>query len=214
MTRSDNPVPRRRRKEARPSEIVEAGLIQFAAHGYAGTTMTQVAERAGLSKGLVYHYFAGKEALFRAVFRSRFVDALALAEPLPIPERGPVAPILRLALREAYLGLAKSDALALIRILLVEGGRFPDLVRDCRDDLLAAVAGPLRALIDRGIAQGELAEGPYRDLPLVLFAPGAVIALAMSAMPAPKAGDGGTDRTFDAVLDVMMQGLLARPGLG
>ena len=52
--------PRRRRKEARPSELTAAALALFVEKGYAATRLDDVAARAGVSKGTLYVYFADK----------------------------------------------------------------------------------------------------------------------------------------------------------
>ena len=64
---------RKRRKEQRPEEILNAALEEFIAKGYAGTRLDDVARRAGISKGLVYVYFDTKEDLFEAVIRTFLV---------------------------------------------------------------------------------------------------------------------------------------------
>ena len=47
--------------------IVDAAIELFAAHGYDGTSIEAVLERAGVSRGSLYHHFSGKETLFEAV---------------------------------------------------------------------------------------------------------------------------------------------------
>lgn len=56
-------------KEQRQAELLEAAIEVFARRGYQATTMDDIAERAGVSKGMLYIYFKNKEALFGAVFR-------------------------------------------------------------------------------------------------------------------------------------------------
>ena len=46
----------RRRKEARPDEILAAALASFAERGFAATRLEDVAARAGVSKGTLYLY--------------------------------------------------------------------------------------------------------------------------------------------------------------
>ena len=58
---------RRRRKAERPHEILEAAFVQFSRNGYATTTLEQIAERAGVTKGTIYVYFDSKEHLFISV---------------------------------------------------------------------------------------------------------------------------------------------------
>jgi AcrR family transcriptional regulator len=45
--------------------ISEAALEEFAAYGYHGATMRRIAASAGLSSGLLYHYFPSKEKVFK-----------------------------------------------------------------------------------------------------------------------------------------------------
>ncbi len=56
-------------KEQRQAELLESAVAVFAERGYQATTMDEIAERAGVSKGMLYIYFKNKEALFGAVFR-------------------------------------------------------------------------------------------------------------------------------------------------
>ena len=56
-------------KEKRQAELLETAIQVFAERGYQATTMDEIADRAGVSKGMLYIYFKNKEALFGAVFR-------------------------------------------------------------------------------------------------------------------------------------------------
>src|SRR5215212_1634048 len=47
--------------------LLEAALQQFAANGYHGTSMRQIAEAANLAVGGIYNHFAGKEEILKAV---------------------------------------------------------------------------------------------------------------------------------------------------
>lgn len=52
--------------------IMDAALSAYIDYGFNGVDMDQVAELAGLSKGLVYYYYKTKKELFRALFESMF----------------------------------------------------------------------------------------------------------------------------------------------
>lgn len=56
------------RKDAASRALVEAGLALFAARGYADVGVAEIARRAGLTSGALYHHFASKAGLFRAVY--------------------------------------------------------------------------------------------------------------------------------------------------
>src|SRR5438046_9592661 len=77
------PKPRwKRRKDARPGEIVAAALEVFGERGFAATKLADVARHAGVTKGTVYLYFESKEALFKAVVRDTIVPVIARADAL------------------------------------------------------------------------------------------------------------------------------------
>ena len=48
--------------------IMDAALMLFAADGYSNTPVSKIAKKAGVSTGLMYNYFTGKEALLEAIF--------------------------------------------------------------------------------------------------------------------------------------------------
>ena len=58
----------------RREAIIAAAAQAFDAHGYAATTIEQVAANAGISKGNIYNYFHSKEELFEQVFVSVVAD--------------------------------------------------------------------------------------------------------------------------------------------
>ncbi len=55
-------------RDAKRLRLVEAAVARFADAGYDATSMSEVAEAAGVSKGSLYDYFHDKEDLFYAVF--------------------------------------------------------------------------------------------------------------------------------------------------
>ena len=65
----DNCLFRRRRKDARPAELLEAALTLFVEKGFAATRSEEVAKAAGVSKGTLYLYFPSKEELLKAVIQ-------------------------------------------------------------------------------------------------------------------------------------------------
>lgn len=69
--------------DARRREILEAAVRCFAERGFHGTTMQDVADEAGLSKGSLYRYFEGKDDIVEALARER-----SAPEPEALAERG------------------------------------------------------------------------------------------------------------------------------
>jgi betaine-aldehyde dehydrogenase len=63
-------VARDELEEARRSQLIEVTVDSLADVGYVGTTLAQIARRAGVSPGLVAHYFGDKDGLLEAAFRT------------------------------------------------------------------------------------------------------------------------------------------------
>ena len=73
---SSAPPLRKRRKEARPSELLAAALELFVEKGFAATRLEDVASRAGVAKGTLYLYYENKEALFKAVIQEGVIPVI------------------------------------------------------------------------------------------------------------------------------------------
>ncbi len=162
---------RKRRKEQRPEEILNAALEEFIAKGYAGTRLDDVARRAGISKGLVYVYFNTKEDLFKAVIRTFLVPHVEML-------RGEIEGSQlssEALLRGPVLGLMKkivnSRVHELVRLLIAEGQRHPDLTAFYYEEVVSRGMSVIRTIIDRGIARGEFRETPLREFPQLVIAP-------------------------------------------
>jgi len=161
----------RRRKEDRPQEITAAAFAAFAEKGYAATRVEEVAQRAGVSKGLLYLYFKTKEELFKAVVRSVViprVDALENelnASQLTAEEfiRGPVLEFMK--------RLPGSPVSVVIRLMIAEAPRHPDLVEFYWENVASRGMGALQQLLVRGVESGEFRRTAVNDLPQLLLAP-------------------------------------------
>ncbi len=67
-------------KDARRTDILRAATRVFAKKGFSDTKISDVAKEAGLSHGLVYHYFENKDAVFRAILEDKLERSRNLME--------------------------------------------------------------------------------------------------------------------------------------
>jgi AcrR family transcriptional regulator len=172
-TLAQKPRARRSRKQhdSRPQEIVDAAFQEFAAKGFAGTRLEDVATRAGVSKGLPYLYFKTKEELFKAVVKSIVTPAFDAirteVETTPLSTeaflKGPFLTFLQ--------NIVGSRRATIARLLIAEGPKHPELTAFYYEHLLSRGLATLRALIDRGVERGEFRATPLRDFPQLLIAP-------------------------------------------
>src|SRR5262245_53555138 len=65
---SRSPSARQRGRQMRHERILDSAAQLFAAHGFAKTSVDEIAAAAGVSKGLVYDHYDSKEELLAAVF--------------------------------------------------------------------------------------------------------------------------------------------------
>ncbi|MFN3388929.1 MAG: TetR/AcrR family transcriptional regulator [Allosphingosinicella sp.] len=172
------PAPRRRRKEARPSEIVEAARATFVEHGFAATRVEEIARRAGVSKGTVYLYFPTKEALFEAVVRENVLPVLDRAATMLAADTETPAPVqLRFLLETMYRELVGTERKRLLHLIVAEGPRFPWLSEFYHREFVSRGMALLRTVIERGAARGELAPNGLDRFPKIIVAPAILAAL-------------------------------------
>lgn len=160
-----------RRKEDRPAEITEAAMEAFAVDGFAATRVDDVARRAGVSKGLLYLYFKTKEELFKAVIKSFIAPKVdALLDSVDTSEAS-AEEFLRGPFLEFAKELPKSRARVLVRLLIAEGPKHPDLVAYYWENVVAHGIAALGKIIDRGVASGEFRRTAASEFPQLVISP-------------------------------------------
>lgn len=156
MTKDIN--KRRRRKDARPSEIIAAAFGEFEDKGFGGTTLGSIAARAGISRTTIYLYFDTKEAIFEAAMRGSVEQTIDAAAMVVQQAHGDFRTVFSRVVDMIYARLVTGDASVLLRVLVAEGHEMQSLVALYRHEILSKGESTIRALIERGIAAGELAE--------------------------------------------------------
>lgn len=111
---------------AKRLQIIEGAARIFAAHGYEGASMSQIAREAGVSKGTLYNYFDSKAALFTAFVRRSACEKLPLLFETIGEKRTPEETLIGIA--SAMIRLTTSPlSLMLNRIVVSEAATFPVL---------------------------------------------------------------------------------------
>jgi AcrR family transcriptional regulator len=164
--------PRRReRKDNRPQEIVDAAFEEFAAKGFAGTRLEDVAARAKVSKGLPYLYFKTKEELFKAVVRSVITSHFEVMRGQIETTTLSVEDFLKGPFLAFMQELVGSKRAFIARLLIAEGHKHPELTKFYYDNVVSRGTEAMTLMIDRGIERDEFRPTALRDFPQLLFAP-------------------------------------------
>jgi AcrR family transcriptional regulator len=137
--------------EATRRAVLDAARVAFGAKGYAQASVDEIAAAAGVTKGAVYHHFAGKEALFRAVHAEVEADAMRRTAAADDPAAAPLERIARQV--NGYLDAALDEEIR--RITLVDGPALLGLDPDVPGQQAQHEA--LRAFLAEAIAAGEIA---------------------------------------------------------
>jgi AcrR family transcriptional regulator len=99
MPRNAKKSARRRARQERSRETVrivfEAAAQVLRTRGYAGATTNHIAERAGVSVGTLYQYFADKDELFDALTKSYFAEVVDAVQAQPLDTTLPLQVNLR-----------------------------------------------------------------------------------------------------------------------
>ncbi len=138
--------------------ILDAAEGEFAAHGFAGARLREIAVSAGIQPALIHHYFADKQGLYEAVIR-RAVDQMSTASWRVLETaKGPDAIVSGFIDVMVDFSVAHQKLLAIMRSEVLAGaGMLVEIVREKTQALLEAVvditknlqlAGELRDDID------------------------------------------------------------------
>ncbi len=144
-----------RRKDARPGELLDAALELFVEKGYAATRLDDVAARAGVSKGTLYLYYAGKEELFKAVVRQNIVPLLEAFERDAAGSTAGSAALLGEFFRRWWSSFGATPLAGIAKLVVGEAGNFPELARFFQQEVVLRNAMLLRSIIERGVRQRE-----------------------------------------------------------
>jgi len=151
----DAPGKRAAQGRATRGQLIEVATRLFAEHGYEGTSIEAVLSATGVSRGALYHHFAGKEALFEAVVSA--VSAQVMVELTQVISgcADPVDALRTAAL--AWISLAADPVIQ--RVVLVDAPSVLGWDRwRAMDDgrTLGALRALLQAVSDTGRLPAEL----------------------------------------------------------
>lgn len=208
---NEPPVARwRRRKDARPAEIVEAALACFGERGFAATRLDEIAARAGVTKGTLYLYFEGKEDLFKAVVRETLIPNLERFEALAAATRSPVAMLQQLILMWPSV-IAERPIGAIPKLVIAEAGNFPDLARFYLDEVVSRGLRLVTGILRRGVETGEMRADLDIDHAAFCVIGPLLLAMLWKHSLEPHDPRGPMDRQALARVhaDLLLRGLLA-----
>ncbi len=178
---SPKPASNRAERAAeRRGAIIEAAMDEFIARGFAATRLDDVAKRAGVAKGTIYLHFKDKESMFEELIRTAIVPMVDRLWGTP-PQPGA-------SVRDMVEGFAKTfiEEVAttrrgdLVRLIVAEGPRFPEVADFYYREVVSRGLAGMRALIELGIARGEIKQKNLARFPQIMVAPALIAVIWQS----------------------------------
>jgi AcrR family transcriptional regulator len=205
-------LPIRRRKHARPQEILDAALSLFIDKGFAAARADDIAARAGVSKATLYLYFHSKEDLLMALIAQRFSSRTAISFDDATDTRTSLD-MLRAFVATWHSVFVEGEAGGIVKLLFTEARNFPVLA----DFWMREVITPARLLISRILEHGiERAE--FRAIDPNVAVDALVLPLVAACLQrhaiAPYATSGatpGSQDDLDRYFEYVLEGLMDRP---
>lgn len=192
-------------RQAKLQAILDAALDVFLENGFAEARLDDVAARAGVAKGTIYLYVPSKQALFEALAQSGIGGAIGTIEQkvlaLDIPAEEQLKSLFAF-LHQEVLGTHRGD---IVRLLLREASRFPELAEIYHREVISRGLGLLRTIAERGVARGEFRSDELVRFPQLAIAPGLVALLWTSLFQRLEPIDVGA--MLEAHLALMMKAL-------
>lgn len=146
--------PVRRRKHARPRELLVAAMALFIEKGFAATRPEEIAERAGVSKGTLYLYFGGKEHLFTGLIAERFFCKFPF-EDGERPDAGAGTDLLHSVVTAWASALIDGQVGGVVKLVFTEVHHFPVLADFWVQQVMAPTRAVVRQAVERGVASAE-----------------------------------------------------------
>jgi AcrR family transcriptional regulator len=189
---------RERQAEATRQQLVDVARHLFTERGYAGTSIEDIIDRAGVARGALYHHFPGKDALFAAVYQvvqaevasAVVTAALAADDPAQAVYTG-LSAFLDACLQPEFRQIVVLDSVPVLQRQAWED----DSTEHSELDMLSQVLTPLAAAYLPGLDMEALAHVALGGLY------GAALYIARSPEPATARA------AADVVLDTLITGL-------
>lgn len=194
--------------EDRREQIMDAALRVFAKKGFANASNKDIAREAGITPGLIYHYFESKEALFKAIHEDRSPQhRIIRATPEQILEM-PIEQFFRFIVEQMLTGVESGEFTQMLRIFLPEAIYHPDLA-PVVTDIIAEGSNFMEGYLTSKMESGELRKmDPGLVTNLVM---GSVmnIALRRQVLHDPLMLQYTQDQIVEGVVSLALRGLLS-----
>ena len=145
----------RRRKDDRPKEIMDAALELFLQKGYAATRLEDIAQKASVTKGTLFIYFANKEDLFNSLILEGIAQMHSFSEISRLDFRASASESILLVVHNWWKFLANNLYGKLPKLIITESENFPEIGQKYVNEVILPVRQMVTDIIKQGILTGD-----------------------------------------------------------
>jgi AcrR family transcriptional regulator len=209
QTRAPGADDRRQRQRMAPEErrgaILEAALAVFSDLGYTQATLNDVADRVGVTKGCLYHYFESKERLLLELIQDR-IGTVVVANAALSSAEGSRDEVLRIFLERLWKHFQEPGQIEVAILAVTELPKVPEAGRMLYE-VMARSEQALRDVLQRGRRCDEVPAEEIRRaakmIPLMVMGAAMGTRLFRSLDP----GQFSPDQTGQTVTAILQHGL-------
>lgn len=149
--------PRNRDAARTRLEILAAATEEFAAYGYGGARLDEVALRTSTTKAMIHYYFSSKEGLYLAVLERVFREIREAEQSLDVTSLPPVEALRALAERSFDHHVTHREFVRLVRVENINEARYLSTLES-----VSALGTPILDLLGSILERG-VRDGMFRD---------------------------------------------------
>lgn len=194
----------RRKSEARRRQILAAAVEVFAEKGFHTSRVSDIATRAGVAYGLVYHYFRNKDEILRTIFLERWAIVLQVIESAVNDAETPVEARLR-SIVTFLVDIYKEHA-DLVEVIVLELLHSPEFMREEVVLGFQRAFSGLSELVREGQRRGEIRADLTPDVFSLFFFGGMEVAFNAVALKVFSLKDVPTEAFARSMIGFLMQG--------
>lgn len=198
----ERPQRQRLAPDVRRRAVLDAALAVFSDLGYTRATLNDVADRLGVTKGCLYHYFDSKEQLLLDLIRDRLGAVVIEDEAISLSEGTPREVLQRL-LQRVWSHYQEPGQIEVAILALTELPKVPEAGRLFYEEVVARSERTFRQVLERGRPCEEVPEDEVRRaakmIPLMIMGAAMGTRLFRSIDPAQFSAEQ-TGQTVNAIL--------------
>ncbi len=184
------------------ARIFEAALGVFLADGFEKARMSDIASTASVAKGTLYLYFPTKEALFEEVLAETVGSTIRSLHGFDLSGEPSVKAFVRRMVLPFVDMLDDPRRVALFRLIMIEGPRFPGLLAAYRRVALDPMMAAVGILATRARETGEITSDALLRYPMLMLSPGILGTVWNSLFPADAVAPRAL---FEAFFDLVFE---------